>query len=335
MIHFFLLYFRPPVRGRRVFYKKVVMKNSKYLKAPFPYFGGKSLIADTVWHYLGNVKTYIEPFFGSGAVLLRRPPTKREKIYEIICDKDGFIANVWRSIIFSPDEVAKWCDWPVNHADLIARRRVLIANEQRLLDGLMSNPDWHDAKLAGYWIWATSCWIGSGPTKGDSLKRPALTCDVGITAAKGKAVYDWMRVLQERLRCVKVVCGDWSRVCGGNWQSMNAPTGIFMDPPYSVSDRRKNIYYHDSLEVAKEVEDWCLKRGDNPNYRIVVAGYDGEHGKLVSNGWRIVEWKAIGGYANSRKNGKNNNRYRERLFISPYCNDENILMKGENYDKIC
>ena len=107
------------------------------------------------------------------------------------------------------------------------------------------------------------------------------------------------------------------------------------DPPYSVSDRCKNIYHHDSLEVAKEVEDWCLKRGDNPNYRIVVAGYDGEHGKLVSNGWRIVEWKAIGGYANSRKNGKNNNRYRERLFISPYCNDENILMKGENYDKIC
>jgi len=301
------------------------MKNSKYLKAPFPYIGGKSLIADTVWHYLGDVKTYIEPFFGSGAVLLRRPPTKREKIYEIICDKDGFIANVWRSIIFSPDEVAKWCDWPVNHADLIARRRVLIANEQRLLDGLMSNPDWHDAKLAGYWIWAASCWIGSGPTKGDSLRIPFLAHDVGITAAKGKAVYDWMRVLQERLRCVKVVCGDWSRVCGGNWQSNNAPTGIFMDPPYSVSDRCKNIYHYDSLEVAKEVEDWCLKRGDNPNYRIVVAGYDDEYGKLVSNGWRIIEWKASGGYAKLRKKGTNNNRYRERLFISPYCVANNLF----------
>lgn len=287
------------------------------IKAPFPYFGGKSSIADVVWGYLGDVKTYIEPFFGSGAVLLRRPPTKREKIYEIICDKDGFIANVWRSIIFSPDEVAKWCDWPVNHADLIARRRVLIANEQRLLDGLMSNPDWHDAKLAGYWIWATSCWIGGGVTKGDSLRRPTLTHDNGITTAKGKAVYDWMRVLQERLRCVKVVCGDWSRVCGGNWQSMNAPTGIFMDPPYSVSDRRKNMYHHDSLEIGKEVEKWALNRGRKPDYRIVVAGYEGEYQSLIDDGWLVYKWKANGGYSNRSR--KNNNRFRERLFISPYC----------------
>jgi hypothetical protein len=45
----------------------------KPLKAPFPYFGSKSRIAGTVWHALGDVKHYIEPFFGSGAVLLARP----------------------------------------------------------------------------------------------------------------------------------------------------------------------------------------------------------------------------------------------------------------------
>ncbi len=95
------------------------------LKAPFPYFGGKGAIADVVWQYLGDdVKQYIEPFFGSGAVLLKRPKPKiAGKVYEIVNDRDGFIANVWRSIIFSPDEVAKWCDWPINHADLTARKR--------------------------------------------------------------------------------------------------------------------------------------------------------------------------------------------------------------------
>lgn len=29
------------------------------LKAPFPYFGGKSFIADRVWQWLGEVGNYV------------------------------------------------------------------------------------------------------------------------------------------------------------------------------------------------------------------------------------------------------------------------------------
>ena len=43
------------------------------LKAPFPWFGGKSRVSDLVWDQFGDVPNYVEPFFGSGAVLLRRP----------------------------------------------------------------------------------------------------------------------------------------------------------------------------------------------------------------------------------------------------------------------
>ena len=46
------------------------------LKAPFPYFGGKSKIAEQVWTLLGDVKNYVEPFAGSAAVLLARPRFK-------------------------------------------------------------------------------------------------------------------------------------------------------------------------------------------------------------------------------------------------------------------
>ena len=44
------------------------------LKAPFPYFGGKSLAAGLVWSRLGEVKNYVEPFAGSLAVLLGQAP---------------------------------------------------------------------------------------------------------------------------------------------------------------------------------------------------------------------------------------------------------------------
>lgn len=139
------------------------------MKAPFPYFGGKIAVAKTVWNALGQPKHYIEPFFGSGAVLLNRPGYDPTIHNETINDKDGFIANVWRSIQLSPDDTAQWCDWPVNHADLCARRKVLLKNEERLLENLVADDQWHDPKIAGYWIWASSCWIGSGLTRPNAI----------------------------------------------------------------------------------------------------------------------------------------------------------------------
>lgn len=41
----------------------------KKLKAPFPWFGGKSRAAHLVWERFGAVGNYVEPFAGSLAVL--------------------------------------------------------------------------------------------------------------------------------------------------------------------------------------------------------------------------------------------------------------------------
>jgi len=329
------------------------------IKAPFPYFGGKSLIADTVWHYLGDVKRYIEPFAGSCAVLLKRPPTRHSLVYEIINDIDGAIINVWRSISKKPEEVARFCLLPVSHIELYVRRKRLIEEYERLTEKLKADEEYCNPQLAGYYIWCASCWIGSEllnrpkEENAKGCKIPEIGRNNGIISALNKnkvsefetidnaddfsqylekqlsesVVFLWMQVLYHRLRNVKSICGDWKRVCGGNWQDKAGQVGIFFDPPYAAEGRQYGVYRHDSLEVAKEVEDWCLKRGDNPNYRIVVAGYDGEHGKLVSNGWRIVEWKANGGYSNRSR--KNNNRFRERLFISPYCVANNMFAGEE------
>lgn len=70
---------------------------TKPLKPPFPYFGGKSKVASIVWQALGQPKHYIEPFFGSGAVLLNRPDWTAGMV-ETINDKDSFISNVWNEL---------------------------------------------------------------------------------------------------------------------------------------------------------------------------------------------------------------------------------------------
>jgi hypothetical protein len=91
------------------------------LQAPFPYFGGKSKAAETVWQAFGVVDNYVEPFAGSAAMLLGAPDGER---VETINDADGFVANFWRAISYDPAAVAHHADWPCNEIDLFARHGI-------------------------------------------------------------------------------------------------------------------------------------------------------------------------------------------------------------------
>ena len=43
-----------------------------------PVVWGKSRVADLVWKRFGDTPNYVEPFFGSGAVLLKRPACAKD-----------------------------------------------------------------------------------------------------------------------------------------------------------------------------------------------------------------------------------------------------------------
>jgi DNA adenine methylase len=131
------------------------------MKAPFPWFGGKSRVADLVWDRLGDVPNYVEPFFGSGAVLLSRPADHTGRT-ETANDYDGYIANFWRALQHDPDAVTEYADHPVNENDLHARHAWLLQHRDSLRPKLEGDPDYYDAKIAGWWVWGICSWIGSG-----------------------------------------------------------------------------------------------------------------------------------------------------------------------------
>jgi DNA adenine methylase len=306
-------------------------RDNEYLKAPFVYFGGKSTVAPVVWERIGYVKHYLEPFCGSCAMLLKRPDLVQGESVETVNDKDGMVANAWRAMQYAPDEVAKRCDWPVNHIDLAARKRRMIASMESLTQKMIGDEKYFDAEIAGYWIWGTCCWIGNGMTSLGQIphlsdaglgvhaigQRPHLSnAGKGVQEPYNTNIYKWFRVLSERLRYVRVVCGDWKRVCGGNWQDSLGTVGIFFDPPYAIKDRDA-VYAVDDFDVAHEVRAWSIERGDLPSYKICIAGYD-EHDELIKHGWSKYEWQANGGYSNA-SDGKNKNREREVLWFSPHC----------------
>lgn len=129
------------------------------LKAPFPYFGGKSRAAELIWSRFGNPANYVEPFAGSLAVLLARPhPSKTETVNDL----DGLLSNAWRAIRADPDAVAFYADQPVVEVDLHARHAALVYERKTLTARLMGDPDYYDAMLAGWWVWGACNWIGSG-----------------------------------------------------------------------------------------------------------------------------------------------------------------------------
>ena len=139
----------------------------------------------------------------------------------------------------------------------------------------------------------------------------------------GGGLRSWFAALSQRLRRVRVCCGDWSRICGPSPTEKLGLTGVFLDPPYSAEeDRDMNLYAEESGTVAHDVRAWCVERGGSPLLRIALCGYGEVHDELLRHGWSKSEWKASGGYAKMGNARGMENRRRERIWWSPACLDE-------------
>ena len=314
------------------------------LAAPFPYFGGKSLACETVWAAFGEVDNYVEPFAGSAAMLLGAPDGKR---VETINDADGFVANFWRAVSKDDAAVAEALDWPTNETDLFARHMWLVQQSEGLLARLHADPDYYDARIAGWWAWGACNWIGSGwcsekgpwsifdgavvrnAGQGVNRQLPHLSAGRGVNrqlphlgnAGRGEFIRDWLSKLGARLRDVRVTCGGWQRVLTDSVTTRHGLTGVFLDPPYT---KGAMDYAAGGVggALATEVRDWCLKNTTNPLLRIVLCGHAGEHDELLNHGWSARLWAARKGYAITDE--AVSNTASETVWCSPSCVAENV-----------
>lgn len=313
------------------------------MKAPFPYFGGKSIVAPLIWRAFGDVRSYVEPFAGSLAVLLARPAPFDG--VETVNDADGLLSNFWRAMVRDPEGVIAAAEWPVNEADLHARHLWLVGQRERITERLMGDPAWCDPQAAGWWVWGLCSWIGAGwcsgrgpwtavdgvmvragggegrgvnrqsphlSTGGQGVNRQVPSADATVTRQRY-----WLGSLVERLRYVRVACGDFERVLGRSVTHPNAPVAaVFLDPPYAAEGQYgAKLYSAGDGDVAARACAWALAHGDDPAYRIVLAGYEGEHDMPAT--WTLVSWEAGRSYAKSA--GHYENSARERLWLSPHC----------------
>lgn len=272
------------------------------LKAPFPWFGGKSKVGPIIWDRFlpsagAQINNYVEPFAGSLAVLLQRPAaTVKPGIIETVNDFDCYVANFWRAIKEDPEGVAHHADYPVIEIDLMARNNWLVDQRPTYRDK-MQDPHFFDVKIAGWWVWGLSQWIGGGfcdkkvgkklphlgggegihSRSGRSEKSKWIVPTLGggylnvadeILSLPGERIKQRFEALARRLRTVRVACGDWTGVMSEAVLTGNGITGLVLDPPYTA-DIQSVKYAGDthqaqSRDIADEVRNWAIETAKPP-----------------------------------------------------------------------
>ncbi len=324
--------------------------SDRFMASPYIYFGKKDDVVDVTWSRFGKVPNYVEPFFGSGAMLFGRPIPFSGR--ETVNDMEGMIVNFWRAVKSDPEKVAHYADQPIFESDKHAQHAYLTVRRKNLSKKLEGDPDWYNAKAAGWWVWGLSTWIaggfcsGVGPwqsvemedggrelmkvedSDGNGISRQ-LPCmsNQGVNRVLGKTpeqrqkyLITWMTTLSRRLVNTRVCCGDWKRIMGPAVTTQHGVTAIMLDPPYA-SDAgdgcSTGIYANEDKSVSGDVRKWCIENGDDPLLRIALCGYESEH-KMPDN-WEVYKWKTSGGFGNQGDGRGRENARRERIWFSPHC----------------
>jgi len=307
---------------------------AKKLRAPFPFFGGKYRVADVIWRRFGDVGSYLEPFCGSCAVLLARPDDHARE-YEAVNDADGFIVNFWRAVQRDPEQTAHYAYNPPFECDYHARHAWVNNQRTELVERIEGDPDYYDVKIAGWWVWCQGMRVTSFCNRdgawhvvdGKLVKIPKSgeRCNgidrslplfarrpIGIANKSLGEIIDWFHRLADRLKQVCVACGDWTRILGKSFTVLHGTVGVFLDPPYKPNLRCKSLYSVDA-DCSDQVRKWAIEHGENPAFRICLAGFADEH-EMPSN-WTVYRWTGLGLGAIRGKP----NRFKETLWFSPHC----------------
>jgi DNA adenine methylase len=198
------------------------------VKPPFPYYGGKQLLAERLIALLPEHDCYVEPYAGSLSILLAKPRVKLETVNDIY----GDLVNFWRMLRERTDELEALCK-------LTPHSRA----EQESAKAAAKNPDPDPLERARQtWVLLTQCRSGKqGKTgwryfsnpRGTSFSMPQYL--EAYVRRFGPAVARLYGVSLECRPAVQVI-EDY----GSHPEAL-----LYVDPPYVRSTRKGTGYVHE------------------------------------------------------------------------------------------
>jgi DNA adenine methylase len=204
---------------------------------PFAYFGGKTQLAPRIAALLPPHQHYVEPFAGSLAVLLAKPPSAMETV----SDLDGDIVTFWRVLRDQPEHQSAY-QRPDGLTDLERARRVWVLLTQGRA-GMLLQAGWR------HFVDPT----GSGAGMAGNLR--------GYVSRLGPAAARLAEVSLESLPALDLIAkyGAYPNVL------------IYADPPY-LGSTRSSGGYRCEMTGADEHKDLLAALLDC-KAAVVLSGY--------------------------------------------------------------
>lgn len=201
------------------------------------YPGAKWRLADWIISHFPKHHTYIEPFFGSGAVFFKKSPSPIETIndldnnvtnlFKIVRDNPNELARIVAATPFSRYEYDSTFELPVPECDFEKARRFLI-----------------------------QCWQGHGfRTNGYKVgwKNDVQGREKAYALSNWYRLPEWILQVTERLKQVQIDCRPAEEII---IRHRYPNVLIYADPPYVLNTRTGEQYRHEMTdqEHAKLLE---------------------------------------------------------------------------------
>lgn len=238
------------------------------------YPGSKWRLADWIISLMPPHKSYLEPFFGSGAVFFRKPPSR----IETINDLDGEIVNLFRCIREEPEALAR-----AVALTPYSREEYETACRHYKAGGTGSAVELARLTLVRYCQAHGSSAIYKSGWKNDRAGRE-YAYDVRYWAALPDRIADAANRLKEaQIECVPAV--DVIH------RFRSADVLIYADPPYLLSTRKGRQYHVEMPADRDHVELLdALKAHPGP---VILSGYESELYDRHLQGWIKLHRKTL------------------------------------------
>lgn len=232
----------------------------------FPYFGSKASLAEFIISLFPQHTHYIEPFGGSGAVLLNKPSSSIETyndldrdvvtFFKVLREQPDELAYQIRYTPYSRDEynLAK-SDEPIS--DLERARRFYVKIRQGFNATTRTYTGWRREVKASRGVACSKSWQNSLPD---------------------------VQALAVRLGQVQIENRDAHSLI----QECDSPGALFyIDPPYVLKTRKyKRAYAH---EMSDRQHDILAKLLNGLQGKVILSGYNCELYEDLYSSWKRID----------------------------------------------
>ena len=242
------------------------------MNAILRYPGSKWRIADFIISHFPAHHSYLEPFFGSGAVLFNKSASN----IETINDLSGDVINLFRVIREEPEELARKITLtPYSRAEYEA--------------AWMGNPEDKIGKARDFLI---KSWQGHGFRSNEKTgwKNDVIGRERSYAVRCWNNLPDYIVQAAKRLKQVQIEQMDAMEII----KRFNHPgVLIYADPPYLLSTRStRNKEQYDHEMISEEEHLRLLETLLQHKGYVIISGYDNELYNKTLKGWSKANGKS-------------------------------------------